>query len=40
MILAILDGADGGYLTQVTNNPVALAWNALSHRVGQQPRVV
>ena len=37
MIRAILDGADGGQLTQVTNNPVALVWNALSHRVGTWP---
>ena len=37
MILAILDGADGGKLTEVTNNPVAIVWNALSHRIGTWP---
>lgn len=37
MILAILDGADGGKLTAVTNNPVAIVWNALSHRIGTWP---
>src|ERR1700688_3708220 len=37
MILAILDGDDGGKLTKVTNNPVALVWNPLSHRIGTWP---
>jgi hypothetical protein len=37
MILAILDGDDSGKLTKVTNNPVALVWNPLSHRIGTWP---
>lgn len=37
MILAILDGDDGGRFTKVTNNPVALVWNALRHRIGTWP---
>ncbi|HKC79837.1 MAG TPA: DUF262 domain-containing protein [Gemmatimonadaceae bacterium] len=37
MILAILDRADGGKLTEVTNNPIALVWNAMSHRIRTWP---
>jgi hypothetical protein len=31
---AAIDGVDGGQYTVVPNNPVALVWNALSHRIG------
>ncbi|TXN82688.1 DUF262 domain-containing protein [Methylobacterium sp. WL8] len=37
MILAILNGDGGEQLAAIPNNPVALAWNALSRRVRMWP---
>jgi hypothetical protein len=34
MLLAILDGVEGGKFTEITDNPVALVWSALGHQVG------